>query len=62
MTGSALREIFTLANEFKEDDRLVGRIKVEWARQQIEAYGRDNPWVQVNVLGQFPPASLNARR
>jgi ethanolamine ammonia-lyase large subunit len=24
MTGSALREIFTLANEFKEGDRLVG--------------------------------------
>jgi hypothetical protein len=24
MTGSALREIFTLANEFRADDRLVG--------------------------------------
>lgn len=36
------------------------RIKLDWARQQIESYGRDNPWVMVNVLGEFPPASLNA--
>lgn len=36
------------------------RIPVEWARQQIEMYGRDNPWVLVNVFGQFPPSSLNA--
>lgn len=36
------------------------RIKLDWARQQIQTYGRDNPWVMVNVLGQFPPSSLNA--
>lgn len=36
------------------------RIKVEWAQQQIDTYGRDNPWVMVNVLGQFPPSSINA--
>lgn len=36
------------------------RIKIEWARQQIATYGRDNPWVKVNVLGEFPPASINA--
>ncbi len=35
------------------------RVSIEWARQQIEKYGRDNPWVLVNVFGQFPPASLN---
>jgi hypothetical protein len=23
-------------------------------------YGRDNPWVLVNIFGQFPPSSLNA--
>jgi len=28
--------------------------------QQIKSYGRDNPWVKVNVLGEFPPASINA--
>jgi len=31
----------------------------EWAREQIEAYGRDNPWVMAYILGQFPPASIN---
>jgi hypothetical protein len=36
------------------------RISLQWAREQIEKYGRDNPWVLVNVFGQFPPASLNA--
>lgn len=36
------------------------RVKVEWAREQIQKYGRDNPWVLVNVFGQFPPASMNA--
>ncbi len=36
------------------------RVDIEWARIQIERYGRDNPWVLINVFGQFPPASLNA--
>lgn len=36
------------------------RVRVEWAKEQIEKYGRDNPWVLVNVFGQFPPASMNA--
>jgi phage terminase large subunit len=36
------------------------RISLEWANQQIASYGRDNPWVMVNVLGEFPPASINS--
>jgi hypothetical protein len=36
------------------------RVSVEWARDQIKTYGADNPWVLVNVFGQFPPASINA--
>lgn len=36
------------------------RVSAEWAREQIEKYGRDNPWVLINVYGQFPPSSLNA--
>ncbi len=35
------------------------RIDVNWARQQIKTYGKDNPWVLVNVFGQFPPSSIN---
>lgn len=36
------------------------RVSVQWARDQIEKYGRDNPWVKVNVFGEFPPGSLNS--
>jgi hypothetical protein len=43
-----------------DDPNRSPRIKREWAQQQIDTYGRDNPWVMVNVLGQFPPSSLNA--
>lgn len=43
-----------------DDPKRSPRINLEWAREQIATYGRDNPWVKVNVLGQFPPASLNA--
>lgn len=35
------------------------RISPEWAREQINTYGKDNPWVQVNVFGNFPPSSIN---
>ncbi len=36
------------------------RISLAWATEQIATWGRDNPWIRVNVLGDFPPASLNA--
>lgn len=36
------------------------RISAQWAREQIEKYGRDHSWVLVNVFGRFPPASMNA--
>jgi hypothetical protein len=43
-----------------DDPRRTSRVSIEHARQQIQQYGRDNPWVLVNVFGQFPPSSLNA--
>jgi hypothetical protein len=43
-----------------DDPRRSPRISKEWARDQIKKYGRDNPWVLVNVFGRFPPAALNA--
>jgi hypothetical protein len=43
-----------------DNPKRASRVSVEWARQQIEKYGRDNPFVLVNVFGQFPPSSLNA--
>jgi phage terminase large subunit len=35
------------------------RVSIEWARQQIEKYGRENPFVLISVFGRFPPSSLN---
>ncbi|MEO7938716.1 MAG: hypothetical protein ABIR55_08840, partial [Burkholderiaceae bacterium] len=43
-----------------DDPKRTPRVSVEWAQQQIEKYGRENPWVLVNVFGRFPPSSMNA--
>ena len=43
-----------------DDPKRSTRIDIKWAREQIELWGRDNPWVMVNILGKFPPASINA--
>lgn len=44
-----------------DDPHRAPRVSVEWAREEIARYpgGRDHPWVMVNVLGKFPPASPN---
>lgn len=42
-----------------DDPKRAPRVSVEWARQQIAKYGRDNPWVLVNVFGRFPPGSID---
>ena len=41
------------------DAKRSPRVSVEWAQNLIDRYGRDHPYVLVNVLGQFPPASFN---
>lgn len=38
-----------------DDPKRSPRIDIEWARGWIEKYGRENPWVMVNILGEFPP-------
>lgn len=43
-----------------DDPKRTPRVQLEWARQQIATYGRENPWVMAYVLGQFPPGSINA--
>jgi len=43
-----------------EDPKRTPRVSVEVAQQQIAQYGRDNPWVQVRIFGNFPPAEFNA--
>jgi phage terminase large subunit len=42
-----------------DDPKRSSRISVQWAREQIEKYGTENPWVLINVFGRFPPSSLN---
>lgn len=43
-----------------DDPNRSPRIDKQWAQDMIDTYGRDNPWVMINVLGKFPPSSLNA--
>lgn len=40
------------------DPKRTPRVAVEWAQEQIDKYGRDNPWVLVNVFGRFPVSGL----
>lgn len=42
-----------------DDPKRAPRIDVKWAREQIEKFGADNPWVLVNVFGKFPPVGTN---
>ncbi|MEY5098081.1 MAG: Xanthomonas citri phage [Pseudomonadota bacterium] len=41
-----------------DDPLRTPRVTKEWARQQIQAYGRDNPWVKINVFAEFPDAAV----
>jgi phage terminase large subunit len=43
-----------------DDPRRTARVSAAHAREQIALYGRDNPWVVVNIFGRFPPSSINA--
>jgi phage terminase large subunit len=42
-----------------DDPNRSPRIGLEWAKEQIRTYGRENPWVMAFILGLFPPGSLN---
>lgn len=42
-----------------DNPKRSNRVSIEWAKDQIRAYGRDNSWVRVNVFGEFPESSLN---
>ena len=43
-----------------DDPNRSTRIDIDWAREQIKTWGRDNPWVMAYILGVFPPSALNA--
>jgi hypothetical protein len=42
-----------------EDENRTSRVSVEIAQEQIDEYGRDNPWVMATILGLFPPSGFN---
>lgn len=42
-----------------ENPNRTPRVSIQWAREMIDRYGREHPWVLVNVMGKFPPSSLN---
>lgn len=42
-----------------ENPKRTPRVSIEWAQEQIDKYGRNNPWVMACVLGLFPPSSIN---
>ena len=50
--------IITISNDPDDPDRST-RVSKEWAQQQIDTYGRDDPWVQAHVLSIFPDASIS---
>lgn len=54
----ALWDVFEFTGD-PDDPERSERISIDWARQQIAKYGRDDPWVRVNVLGKFPLTSLS---
>ena len=43
-----------------DDQDRSPRIDIDWARNQIAQYGRDNPWVMAYILGEFPPGGINS--
>jgi phage terminase large subunit len=43
-----------------DDPKRTPRVSIEHARNQIEQWGRDNPWVKVKIFGEFPDSDFNA--
>lgn len=42
-----------------DDLKRAPRIDKEWARSEIEKWGKEHPYVLVNVFGKFPPTQDN---
>ena len=43
-----------------DDPKRSPRIPIEYAREQIRQWGRDNNWVKSDILGEFPSSSIDA--
>ena len=58
-TDRHLWHVITITGD-PDNPKRSPRISLEWATQQIASWSRESPWVMVNVLGEFPPASIDA--
>lgn len=43
-----------------DNPKRSNRVSLQWANEQRDKYGVDSPWYIVNVLGKFPPSSINS--
>jgi hypothetical protein len=55
---SGLWDVIEISGD-PDDPERAPRVSIEWAREQIQKYGREHPFVLVNVFGKFPPQSAN---
>jgi len=42
-----------------DDPRRAPRVSKLWAQEMIDTYGRDHPWVMVNVLAKYPNVTVD---
>lgn len=42
-----------------DDPLRAPRVDINWAREQIATFGKDDPWVMVNVFGTYPSQAAN---
>lgn len=43
-----------------EDPKRSPLVSKTWAQEMIDMFGRDNPWVKVNVFGEYPDVSTTS--
>lgn len=59
VTNRAKWHVITVTGD-PDDPRRSTRVDINWARDLIARYGRSDPFVMVNVLGEFPSGSSNS--
>lgn len=51
-------DVITITSD-PDDPKRTPRVDIDHARQMIKTYGRNDPWVQATILGEFPASGLN---
>lgn len=50
--------ILTISGD-PDDPKRAQRVDIKWAKEMIEQYGRDDPYVMINVLGKYPRVGVD---